>query len=253
MADFDLGFGVDAGTMNGAMTALYDKLYPNSFTGTKTVEFLGVTYVFSWNIHQAPTFILAPPQEGLSLLQNHLVKNALGYPRKVDRITELYTQELEGNVFQLLFQQVTFGIKAESSSGDVNVSMNIIIQANSAGGKLALIPLKAVAHCDNPTDQWVLDNLILPRAKEAVAEMLQGISLPNLQFSGLTLTPINMAIASQHMLGFTNIAGKSIPQPPFGDNWPNSPFFALISSDAKMTIRRAINFGSSPAEIILAK
>lgn len=238
MSTFDLAVGMDSSSMDKASQVVYQKLYPTLFTGSQNVNYSGVDFSVSWDVQSSPTFILSPPSNSEVLLRAHLLHWQNSLPVTKDAVTQALLTELQNNVLQMSMDNVVITLKSNVSSGTDLAKLVIYVQANAAGGTMTLVPLKAVGTVSNPSDEWFLNNVILPEAMKMAASLLQGIQLPPLQFSGVSLTAPDLIVTENHVIALANLLGQSVPQPPFSITWPTSPFFALMSEVAKVQVAR---------------
>jgi hypothetical protein len=238
MSAFDLAVGIDAATMNQAGAVVYRQLYPKLFTGSQSVTKDGFQFDVSWNVKSTPVFVLRPPDNGHALVRSHL----MGYnePAGVVRAQMLsgYIASLQDNTFQMVLNDVDLTVKGEGTSGTDQVKITIYVQADSSGGKMTLRPLKAVGETSNPSDQWFINNILLPEVMKLGQTLLSGVTLPPLSFANVSLTPPTLIVRQERVIALANLAGKASPAPPFPDAWPESAFFALMSEEAKLTVAR---------------
>ena len=226
--------------MNTAAAAIYKRLYPSIFTGNQTVSKNGLSFDVSWDVKSAPTFDLAPPPNPQAILENHLAQPlAQGhYPVAIDKVQAGLMTELADQVFTMSMADVALTVSGDGSSATDKVTLQIYVQASSAGGVLSLDPLKATGITDNPSDEWFLNNVMLPEAMKMAKALLSSIELPPLEYPGLQMTPPAIFVDDQRLIAMANIAGKPVPVPA-ARSWPNAAFFALMSNDAKIAVARA--------------
>jgi hypothetical protein len=236
MSSFDLAVGIDGNTMNQAGAVVYQKMYPQLFTGSQSVEKDGLSFLVSWDIQTPPTFLLRPPENGEALLRSHLLH--LEPPTGVSRqqMVSGLMANLEENTFQLQLNNMNMTLKSGSESGSALVQVVVVAQAQVENGQMTLRAIKAIGTTENPSDQWFVNNVILPQALNIGGVLLGGVTLPPLNFSNVSLTAPTLIIRQDHVIALANLAGKPTPQPPFPDSWPNTPFFAVMSNEAKNQI-----------------
>lgn len=239
MSAFDLAVGVDGPTMNQAGSALYAQLYPRLFTGSQTISRDGLDFRVSWDVKQPPRFVLSLPERGAAMLRAHLRElDPPGGVRHADLVDAL-AATLEQSTFQLVMPDVAMTVEGEGGSGTDQVAVTVVVQASSAGGQMTLRPLKATGATDNPSDQWFINEVILPQAMQMAGTLLGGVTLPPLTISGVQLTAPTMLVSQERVIAMASLAGKPVPTPPFPDSWPASPFFALMSEEARLAVARA--------------
>ncbi len=237
-AMFDLAVGVDASAMDAGAQAVYKQLYPKLFTGSQKVSKEGVEFTVSWDVRAAPTFDLTPPAGGEQILSAHLALPGVDahFPVAPEVVQQALVATLQDSVFQMKFDDMTMTVAGGGSSGTDPLKLVVYVHASSAGGKLSLDPLKAVATVSNPSDEWFINQVILPDVLDKARQLLSSIDLPPLQYPGLSMTAPAMLVAEGHVIAMANLAGKSVPAPPFPSSWPASSFFALLSEEAKLQV-----------------
>jgi hypothetical protein len=239
MSDWDIAVGIDAATISQATAAVYRQVYPSLFTGSRHVARDGLEFDVSWDVTAAPTVSLTPPPEGRSIVEEHLA--ALDVPVDVshEQLVDAYVAALEPTTFSFHAAAMTMTIAGDGEKATVPVQLTVYVQAESAAGTVTLRPLKATGTTPSPDDEWFLNNVILPEAMHIAQESLPGVQLPALQFAGVALTPPAILITPTHAIALAALAGRPVPTPPFPQAWPASPFFAMLSDDAKLRVAQA--------------
>jgi hypothetical protein len=238
MSDFDLAVGIDGATMTQAGAVVYRQLYPKLFTGSQSIEKEGLLFQVSWDVQAPPTFVLSAPANGEALLRAHLLHlpPLPGVSRR--QVVEGLLGALAENVFQLELPNVLMTLKADGYEGTARVQVSVVAQAQVEQGKMSLRAIKAIGKTDNPSDEWFVNHVILPQAMHIGGTLLDGITLPPLSFANVSLTPPTLIVRQNHIIALANLSGRPVPQPPFADAWPTDPFFAVLSSEAKLQIAR---------------
>ncbi|MDW5594189.1 hypothetical protein VSS74_07575 [Conexibacter stalactiti] len=239
MSDADLVVGLDERTMNEVLARAYGQLYPKLFRGSEHVARSGLEFDVGWDVTAAPTVVLAQPPNGEQLVRDHLAQNFTPPPGiSAEQVADAYVATLDGTTFQLVMRSVTFSIRGDGAEGSTNGTLTIFVQVDPSAGPIALRPLKAVGTVEHADDEWILNEVILPEAMRRAAEALAGVRPPALAFPGVPLTPPAVSVTRSHVLALANLAGKPTPVPPFADQWPAAPFFAVLSEEAKMAVAR---------------
>ena len=241
MSSFDLAVGIDGSIMDKGAKVVYQQLYPKVFKGSESITKEGVKFTVAWDIKAAPMFILAPPDNLSSMVQDHLAQpNSQDYyPVALEEVHTALLSTLQDNLFQMQIDDMTMTVSNDDVEPATDpIKLVIYIQANSAGGKLSLIPLNALATVSNPSDEWFINKVILPEAMKMAKTLLSNIDLPPLQFPGLSMTAPVMFVADNHVIAAANVAPKSVPKAPFSLSWPSTPFFALLSDEAKLQVAK---------------
>ncbi|MDG5490534.1 hypothetical protein [Psychroserpens sp. SPM9] len=238
MANFDMAVGIDGGTMDQGSKIIYEKLYPKLFTGSQKIKLEGIDFTVGWNVKSAPTFTLSAPSNPEALIRAHLMDWNHQYPVEKQTIVETYLNSMSGSIFQMNMKDVEMTVSSTSHSGTDQVDVTIIVEASSTNGVMTLNPIKATGKTSNPSDQSLINSVILPQAMTMARTILSGINLPPLKFGDVKLTAPNLIVTQNHIVALANLEGKSVPAPPFPSSWPSNPFFALLSSDAKMEMAK---------------
>lgn len=240
MTTYDVAVGLDETAMSQAMSAVYRELYPKVFTGSQRVERAGLEFDVSWDVTAPPTVALGPPPEGRRIVAQHLGAHLEPPPGvTVEQLIDAYVTTLEHTTFQVVANDMTMTIQGGGEHATVPVKVTLYVQVDSFGPHLTLRPLKATGTTGNPTDDWFLNHIILPEAVKVAREFLPGIDLPPFTFAGVGLTAPAVDVTPGHIVVLAALAGKPVPTPPFPENWPRSPFFAVMSDEAKLAIGRA--------------
>ncbi|MEU9059814.1 hypothetical protein AB0D13_13360 [Streptomyces sp. NPDC048430] len=240
MTSYDIAVGLDEAAMSQAMAAVYHQLYPDVFTGSQLVDKAGLVFDVSWDVTAPPTVALGPPPEGRRIVAQHLGAHLDPPPGvTVEQLVDAYVTTLEHTTFRVVADDMTMTIQGGGEHATVPVKVVLYVQVDSFGPHLRLRPLKATGTTGNPTDDWFLNNIILPEAIKVAQEFLPEIDLPPLTFAGVGLTAPAADVTPRHVVALAALAGRPVPTPPFPENWPQSPFFAVMSDEAKLAIGRA--------------
>lgn len=240
MTGFDVAVGLDAATLSQATAAAYHQLYPRVFTGSQHVEKEGIDFDVSWDVTAPPTVALGPPPDGRAIVADHLAAHAQP-PEGVtlDELIDAYVATLEPTTFRIVADAMTMTIEGGGEHGTAPVTVTLYAQVDSSGGHLTLRPLKATGTTDDPTDEWFLNNVILPEAVTVAQQLLPAVDLPPLSFGDVALTPPAVDLTPSHGVALAALAGEPVPTPPFPTSWPSSPFFVVMSDRAKLAAGRA--------------
>ncbi|MEV4921439.1 hypothetical protein [Streptomyces roseoverticillatus] len=237
---YDLAVGADVSIVNKAAEEVYGQLYPRYFTGSQPYDAGGTPVTVAWDVKTAPVFDLTPSARSEKELRAHFTEGAAAGRFTDDEATEYAAAlhgSLDGSTFQVVLRQVHVTVDTGSGSlveGDVTVTVDV--QATtSPSGLLTLNPLKAVASDTSQVQKVILDNVVLPAVLDQSRQVLSGITLPKPHIPLLDLSVPVPVIQPQRAVAAMNLVEHGIPQPPFPDSWPTSPFFALLGTD---TVRR---------------
>ncbi|NEP55878.1 MAG: hypothetical protein F6K31_02495 [Symploca sp. SIO2G7] len=230
MSQFDIAVGLDKETANKASRVVYDKLYPGlPFKGQEEVDVAGDIHTIAWDVKQVPTFVFAPPENVDGLVKKLLPEpSALPAEINYDNVVTGFRQVIEDNLFQLKLSEVDITFDDEPLG---TFSINIVIQVVTSSGKITLKPIDALLDPPGGSGTAWIVKLVLEKAAEA----LTGIDIPPIEFEGIELTSPTIAIESERVIAAMNLRGQSPPNIP-SMSWPDSPFFTLVSDEAKLKI-----------------
>ncbi|MGK5545859.1 hypothetical protein ACSNOH_14160 [Streptomyces sp. URMC 127] len=234
----DLMVGVNVDVVNTTSKEVYEQLYPQYFTGSQPFGVEGVTFTVSWDVKEAPVFDLTPPSSlSENALRAHLTEGPAGGTLAEGELAEhvaALRDSLDGSTFQVRLNRVH--IKVDSGGGnpvEEDISVTVDVQASTSGsGLFSLNPYKATSEAPSKVDKIFLDKVVLPNVLDQARKVLSGITLPAPQIPGLALSTPVPVIQPQRAVAALNLAEHGSPQPPFPDDWPQSPFFALLGRDA---------------------
>ncbi|MFI9722862.1 hypothetical protein ACIHFE_24920 [Streptomyces sp. NPDC052396] len=236
---YDLAVGADAGIVNRVAEEVYGQLYPRYFTGSQPYDAGGTPVTVTWDVRTAPVFDLTPSAYSEAELRARFAEGGAGRfaEDEVAEYAAALRTSLDGSTFQAVLRQVHVSVDAGGGDlvdGDVTVTVDI--QAStSASGLLTLNPLRAAASDTGQVQKVILDNVVLPAVLDQSRQVLSGIQLPKPAIPLLDLSVPVPVIQPQQAAAVMNLVEHGIPQPPFPDTWPASPFFALFGAD---TVRR---------------
>lgn len=232
---FDLAIGVDTATLDRGGEVVYRKLYPRLFCGEMEIAFGFLSLTVRWRVLDPPKFILEPPPDGEAVLRAHLWGWRPQEGISADDAAALLRNELTGTVFCMDLPRVDITLSGYGDEVTVTLPVRIYAQANSTGGQMKLIPLKATAQATAASDQWFINRIGLPRFMELAKKLLDSVPLPPLQYAGIRLSTPVLAVEEHMLVALANLEGKPIPQPPL-PRAIHTPFFAVFSDEAKMRI-----------------
>ncbi|MFI9202906.1 hypothetical protein [Streptomyces sp. NPDC053048] len=240
---YDLAVGVDVSTVNRAAEEVYSQLYPRYFTGSQPYDAGGTQVTVTWNVKTAPVFDLTPVTHSEEELRAHFAQGGAGRFTE-DEVAEYATalrNSLDGSTFQVVLRQVH--VTVDTGGGDLvegDVTVTVDVQATtSPSGLLTLNPLKAVASDTSKVQKIILDNVVLPAVLDRSRQILSGIKLPKPDIPLLDLSVPVPVIQPQRAVAAMNLVEHGVPQPPFPETWPTSPFFALLGKDTVQRIVQA--------------
>lgn len=235
---FAIAAGINAAALNQVSATVYNALYPRVFTGSATTSKDGVKVTISWDVRSAPTFTLQTPSRGLAVLRAH----SRHWPpltgiSKADALAAV-TAELENTTFEMQLSQVEITVDGTPPAKDT-ASVTVFVQLTSDQGKVSFVPIKAIGQTQNPDDEIILNEVILPAAISLSNDILSGLTIPSLNVGGIGLSLPVVTIGNGAAVVLFNLAGDSVPSGPFPGPWPATPFFLLLSDAARLAIARA--------------
>jgi hypothetical protein len=229
---------MDHTTLDRGAAQLYAKpeARTNIFKGERTGTQGGLAYTASFDIQQAPAFLLQPPPADLwakSVDVNG--KNPTPASRPVT------------NAFQLVFPQFlgsyTLGPAKQSGTTKVIVFATVSLDATPSGSKVVFKAESVWLDESHMTgwDRFILNGVILKQVLTQIGQMLAGFDIPALEISkeGVTVefgTPVVSIVNSQLIAAAGLKAGA--PVDIRGVTWPSKALFLLVSAD---TIRNVAN------------
>ncbi|WP_424887320.1 hypothetical protein [Streptomyces sp. XH2] len=241
---YDLAVGADVSIVNKAAEEVYGQLYPRYFTGSQPYDAGGTSVTVTWDVKTAPVFDLTPAAYSEKELRARFTEGAVAGRFTDDQVAEhaaALHNSLDGSTFQVVLRQVHVTVDTGGGNlveGDVTVTVDV--QATtSPSGLLTLNPLKAVASDTSQVQKVILDNVVLPALLDQARQVLSGITLPKPDIPLLDLSVPVPVIQPQRAVAAMNLVEHGIPQPPFPDTWPASPFFALLGTDTVQRIAEA--------------
>lgn len=208
MSAFDMAVGFDVATLNASVAAVYQKVYPQFFTGSQQVSQFGVDITVSWQVASPPTFVI-PPQA------------PSGTPVTI----------------QVLLSDVMLTVSSGSISASDTASVVVTIQVQATAPVFQVVA--ATATCKTSSDTWLINQLIMPQAITLANTMLAEVTLPPLLLPGIQLTPPAVAVQGNQIILVANLAGAASPAPPTEQAWPASDFFVLLSNAASLALAKA--------------
>ncbi|MFK0296863.1 hypothetical protein ACIQU6_41220 [Streptomyces sp. NPDC090442] len=236
---YDLAVGADVGIVNRVAEEVYSQLYPRYFTGSQPYDAGGTPVTVTWDVKTAPVFDLTPATYSEEELRARFTEGGAGRftQAEVAEYAAALRTSLDGSTFQVILHQVH--ITVDTGGGDpvaADATVTVDVQVStSASGLLTLDPIKATASDTGHVQKVILDNVVLPAVLDQARQVLSGIQLPKPHIPLLDLSVPVPVIQPQRAVAAMNLVEHGLPQPPFPDAWPTSPFFALLGRD---TVRR---------------
>ncbi|GLF93253.1 hypothetical protein [Streptomyces yaizuensis] len=249
---YDLAVGADVSIVNRVAEEVYGQLYPQYFTGSLPYDAGGTPTTVTWDVRTAPVFDLTSPAYSDEELRAHFTQGAAG-PSGAGRSVRFTEDEvaehaaalgasLDGRTFQAVLHQVHVTVDTGDGEDLVQgeVTVTVDIQAStSRSGLLTLNPVKAVASDSTEVQKVILDNVVLPAVLDQARGILSGIEVPAPDIPLLNLSAPVPVIQPEQAVAAMNLVEHGVPQPPFPDDWPTGPFFALIGTDTVQRITEA--------------
>ncbi|MFF8959824.1 hypothetical protein [Streptomyces sp. NPDC014894] len=240
---YDLAVGADVGIVNRAAEEIYDQLYPRYFTGSEPYDAGDAPITVTWDVRTAPVLDLTPPGYAEHELRARFAEGGAGRftEDEAARHAGVLRASLDGSAFQAVLRQVHVVVDTEGGNlveGDVTVTVDIQASTSSSG-LLTLNPVRAVASDIGEVQRVILDNVVLPAVLDQARRILSGVTLPQPDIPVLNLSTPVPVIRPGRAVAVMNLMEHGIPQPPFPDDWPTGPFFALLGKDTVQRITEA--------------
>ena len=243
MSTFDAAIALSQDELNKASAVIYQKVFPQVFSGSKNVNQMGIEYV-EWVISEAPQFNLSPASVQSagaavagSLWQQHGSRAGSAVDVTQDDVHQLVSANLP--TFEIDFPNVGVNLTPQNNGEPVvyqlsNVKASCYVQVS--GSTISLVPQTVT--CDplqDPTDQFFVNLIILPAVQSALQSLLSGLTIPPISFDGITLSTPSIAIVDGYIVAAVNLAAKGTPAPADAGSWTSSGFSLLVSQDLLQT------------------
>jgi hypothetical protein len=216
MNEFDVIIGMDAATLNQAIGRLYrrDDLRATLFRGSRTQSIEDTVFTVQWDLQAAPETVLESPADR---------------DWRMSITADGGTAHPVANAFYLKFPRVRL-VQSAPETHETTISARAICAAGTNGNQLNIqvIALLIDLSGASKTDQFFYKRMIIPEILNLATALLSGLTLPTLAFANIALTPPLIAIQSNRLLAFANLAERPLSARSDG-NWPNQPWFILCS------------------------
>ena len=197
MSFFHVAMGFSSNELNGIMRNIYNKVFPELFTGADRVERNGIAFDISYRIPASPRFNLdskQPETQAALILQGVEIKasapDGVNTVFKLDLtvICQLATSEKQ---LKFLLREVTF---------------------NPLPGEL---------------DQWIAQSFLVPRIKETMQKVFAGFVFPDFDLPGIPLSGKTAIIDRNQLIILASMGAPGHVYPGF--SWPAADFYLLIN------------------------
>jgi hypothetical protein len=227
MSRYDLLIGLNEARLNAILGQVYasPQLRQSLFSGTQSGDFSDIKYRVDWSVGAAPSISLrAPTQDEW----NAAIKSG-GAP----------AAPLAG-AFLVNISSLSVKLDATGESLNTTVPVNAICTVAAAGGTLSISALAVIVNVSaaSDLDRYLIENVMVPEILNVVTKMLSGISIPQVNIMGMSLTPPVVGIANGYLLTAFTLAQSGAPSTD-GAAIPGDPFFILLS---QQLVQSAVDF-----------
>ncbi len=235
MTGFDMAIGMTQAELDAISSALYVQLYPQMFTGRELVQHAGFEFTVSWDVRVSAVFDLSDPQAARAGLAAHLA--GLTGPEGEQPLAEHVAAASESAAaFSFTYPNVllTFSTaNVRSIEVTIELRAEAVVKVSGANQAIDVYALSA-SHLSDPVDDWLLQNVIVPRMLTATQQIFGGVTIPAIELPGVALEPPVPFVQDGILIAIATLAGAGAPTipPPGSFAWPGSAFFTLLSSAA---------------------
>ncbi|MCP4217038.1 MAG: hypothetical protein GY765_20490 [bacterium] len=217
MNEFDVIIGMDSSTINKAIAQLYNRsdLRNRVFKGSVSQPIMGVTVTADYDVQQAP----------LVYLQS--LTNAKDWQQCIK--ADGSAPQPTSNSFFLNFPKLKI-TQTTPQSQEATIYVKTICTANISGNTLTFKAVAVLIDFSglNQNTVTMYKAMIIPKVLQMANSIVSGISLPSLNFEGISLTTPGISIQSERLIVASNLSGRALT--PIGSSgWPDKPFFILCS------------------------
>jgi hypothetical protein len=232
---FDFAIGMQGSQLDAISANLYQHLYPKLFSGSQQQEYAGVKYTVSWDIRTPARFDLANTADAQAALATHLSAH--------DPAGESHSPELielaAASVAAFTFTYQTVDIKLTSPGvPEAALQLQLTAQAkmlvNGDGSQSIDVYALSTPTQPDPVQDWLVQNVVLPRILASAQTIFGGVSIPPLQMPGVQLTAPVTFVQDGALIAIANLTASGPPPVPAPGSvpWPSDAFFVLLGNNA---------------------
>ncbi|MDJ0676700.1 MAG: hypothetical protein QNJ36_15200 [Calothrix sp. MO_167.B42] len=228
MSNYDLLVGLNQDRLNLISQQVYssDTLKQSLFVGGESGQYSGMSYTLNWVIASPLTLSLRSPtsDEWQKTIKEDGNRVA---PQSGAFIVDIQKLSLKLNT------------SADTQDLDTTIPVQAICTARASGNSLTINALAVIVNLSQSTelDRFVISKVLIPALLRVLNKTLAGIQLPQLSFSGISLTPPIIEIKNGYLLAAFNLLKDGTPS--IGDaQIPSDPFFSLVSHELLQSVVR---------------
>lgn len=254
MTDFDIAVGIDEGTINQALEAIYTSAYPmkpNLFTNAEKID--AIELQIEWDVQQAPSVSLNPPANAGKLISKLHSEDDIKVKALELSMKELDVLAATVSVasFAMRFPKVSVTLKTgDKQPQSVPLSVDLVGRAEvNDNSTVSLVPITAEIKLtkEEPTLQGILDNVLVPILIRQVKSLLGSIYIPQLPIPGIALSAPVVFTEGGCLITLANMISQAPPTvPPPGTPWPKAATFVIAGNNLKSAV---VNLGLSQIPI----
>ncbi|WP_424101143.1 hypothetical protein [Moorena producens] len=226
MSNYDLLVGLNQDKLNLITQQAYssDTLKKSLFVGGESGQYSGMNYTLNWVIGSPPTLSLRSPTSAEW-------QKALKEDGK--------TVAPQSGAFIVDIQKLSLKLNTDPNNQnlDTTIPVQAICTARASGSALTIKALAVIVNLSGSTelDRFVISKVLIPGLLRVLNKTLAGIQLPQLSFSGISLTPPVVDIKNQYLLAGFNLVKDGTPS--IGNaKIPSDPFFLLLSNELVQSV-----------------
>lgn len=217
--NYDLLTGFNQDKLNQIIAKVYStpNLKSTLFTGSEFGSEMGVSYTLNWAVEAAPTVSLTSPT-------SDNWANAIG-------VNGVSVAAKEG-AFLVNLSTLKINIDAGDQKLDTTIPVQAIALAGNSGANLQITTLGVIIDLSKAStlDKAIITSALVPAVLKMLNKSLSGIEIPQLSFSGVTLTAPVVEAKDGYILAAFNLTKDGAPS--IGTvPAQNTPFFAIVSRE----------------------
>ncbi|AHE32872.1 hypothetical protein AQ837_22140 [Burkholderia pseudomallei] len=233
---FDICIGFGEAQLDALAAGIHARVYPQLFTGARTLDVLGERVEVRYDAKRPPTFDLAPLAADVlrgvlaAVHAEHAGASLSSDPAGTQPLERAVAAARPGS-FSLRLAAVRIAV---SGADPLAVDIQAYCTLKASAGALALdVHDIALDACDTgPVGQYILEHFIKPQMLVIVGDLLAGFALPVPTIPGVPPGRSLGVVADRRMLVLTSIAGDGAPSVEPDMRYPDRPFFVQMRKPA---------------------
>jgi hypothetical protein len=224
MSNYDLLIGLNQDRLNLITQQAYssDTLKKTLFLGGESGQYSGMNYTLNWVIDSPPALSLRSPTS--DEWQKAIKEDGKSVAPQSD-------------AFIVDIQKLSLKLNTNTQNLDTIIPVQAICTTRASSTSLSINALAVIVNLSQSTelDRFVISKVLIPGLLRVLNKTLAGIQLPQLSFSGISLTPPVVEIKNGYLLAAFNLLKDGTPS--IGDApIPNDPFFSLLSNELVQSV-----------------